>query len=424
MAGYFNQSTIRELVAAASEAGKSLTKQDSANLYLQATPTSDGSVALSWLFRYQVGTRRRKMGLGSYPTVSASNARSERDRLRKLTKAGIDPLMTREADKAAQKAAVLQEKRDAVTFKECAQAFIATKESEWKNSKHHQQWGNTLKTYAYPKIGHLPVNQITTELVLDCLTPIWIKKTETAKRLQGRIERILDYAKVMEYREGENPARWRGHLENTLPRPGKVQRVQHQRALNHSEAPALAKAINELETPASRALLVTMLCATRTTETLEATWDELDLESKLWTIAADRMKAGKPHRIPLTDATVRILKQQGRIRRDNWVFHGQKLGRPLSNMAMSNVLKRTSWLDKTTVHGLRSTFRDWVSDCTNYPDRLAEVALAHQLSDRVQAAYNRTDQLEKRREMMASWSQHLFSEKGKVLNLPSAIREN
>lgn len=424
MAGTFTQQSIGEFIAEAVAAGKSMTRPDSANLYLQAVPTGEDGCAVSWLFRYQVNGRRRWMGLGSYPTVSATKARSERDTLRKKVKAGIDPLAEREASKAAQKAAGVRQRRQSTTFKDCAESFIDSKESEWRNPKHRQQWRNTLRDYAYPKLGRLPVADVNTENVLEVLTPIWNTKTETAKRVQGRIERVLDYAKVKELREGENPARWRGHLDNTLPKPGKVHRVTHQRALPYSEAPALQVALEDLDTPAARALLLTLHCATRTSESLGATWEEIDLDARLWTIPSERMKAGKPHRIPLSASAVDVLRQQDAKRVDQWVFPGQKRGRSLSYMAMTNVLKRSGWLRRTTVHGLRSTFRDWVSERTNYPDRLAEVALAHQLSDRVQAAYNRTDQLEKRRDMMEAWAHFLSVSSAKVVSLPSQTTRN
>ncbi len=262
--------------------------------------------------------------------------------------------------------------------------------------------------------------KVDTADILQILQPMWTSKTETAKRVQGRIENILDYARSVGLREGENPARWKGHLSHTLPTPSKVTKVQHQRALPYKEAPALVAALGGLDTHASRALRLTIYCATRTSETLQASWSEIDLEARLWTIPAERMKAGKPHRIPLTADAVELLRQQETLRRDDWVFPGQKLKQSLSNMAMTNVLKRIDWLDRTTVHGLRSTFRDWVADCTTYPDRLAEVALAHQLADRVQAAYNRTDMMDKRRGMMEAWAQFLKAKPGKVLTLPTS----
>lgn len=408
MAGKLSNKVIDSLT-------KPATVTDGGGLYLQIAPGG----AKSWLYRYQLNGRRRWMGLGPYPTVSASKARADRDELRKQVKAGIDPLADREATKEASAAALKAAQREAVTFSQCAESFMNSKEAQWGNPKHRQQWRNTLTQFAYPSIGNKSVAKVETSDILQILQPIWASKTETAKRVQGRIENILDYARSVGLREGENPARWKGHLSHTLPTPSKVTKVQHQRALPYKEAPALVAALRGLDTHASRALRLTIYCATRTSETLQASWSEIDLESGLWTIPAERMKAGKPHRIPLTADAVELLRQQESLRRDDWVFPGQKLKQSLSNMAMTNVLKRIDWLDRTTVHGLRSTFRDWVADCTTFPDRLAEVALAHQLADRVQAAYNRTDMMDKRRGMMEAWAQFLEAKPGKVLTLPT-----
>jgi integrase len=230
------------------------------------------------------------------------------------------------------------------------------------------------------------------------------------------MERVLDYATTKQHREGDNPARWRGHLDNVLPKPGKVHRVEHQRALPYAEAPALVVVLKQNNTSASRALLLTLLCATRTSETLEATWSEINLERREWRIPGTRMKAGKEHRIPLSEAAVAILQAQLALRRErvDCVFPGQRGRKCLSNMAMTNVRKRLNWLERTTVHGLRSTFRDWVGETTSYPERMAEVALAHQLTDKVQAAYFRADLMEQRREMMSEWAAYLCGEgKGK-----------
>lgn len=395
--------------------------------------------AASWIYRFQLHGKRRDYGIGGYPAVSLTDARKTRDRLRRQVKAGIDPLGDRDRAQAEAAAAAEAEAREeriqSATFRAVAEEYIESKRAGWKNGKHHQQWRNTLRDYAHPVVGDLPVADITTDHVLRVLQPIWYDITETASRVQGRIENILDYAKARKYREGENPARWKGHLATMLPAPSKVkQRKYHageasenQRALPWQEAPALAAELRRSDAPAARALLLTLLCATRTSETLEARWEEFDLEAGLWTIPAARMKAGKEHRIPLPAAAVEVLRHQAALRereaehRQQWVFPSPQKRRdaPLSNMAMNMLLRRIEWEDRTSVHGLRSTFRDWVSERTSYPDRLAEVALAHQLSDRVQAAYNRTDQLEKRREMMTAWAQYLEAKPGKVVQLPT-----
>ena len=378
----------------------------------------------SWIYRYQIDGKRREMGLGGYPAVSLAKARLRRDEFWRLRKQGVDPLAARDRRRAAEaaEAAVTADRkaRDAMNFKRVAEDFIASKEAGWSNRKHGQQWRNTLSAYAYPVVGPVPVAAITTEQVLEVLSVIWTEKTETAKRVQGRMERVLDYATSLKLREGENPARWRGHLSNILPKPGAVTRVEHQRALAYSDAPTLAEVARGMDTPASRALLLTLLCASRTSETLEARWSEIDFDRAEWRIPATRMKASREHRIPLTEAAIAVLRAQEAMQRDDWVFPGQKRGHCLSNMSMTNVLKRSGWLDKTTVHGLRSTFRDWVGECTNYPDRLAEVALAHQLSDAVQAAYFRADMMEKRRDMMSAWAQFLEKQPANVVPLSEA----
>jgi len=367
----------------------------------------------SWIYRYQINGRRRDLGLGGYPAVSLAKARLRRDDARQQIRHGIDPLEARDAARAererARQAESEQRHRDSMTFRRVAEEFIDLNDAGWGNRKHAQQWRSTLTTYAYPELGDLPVTRVTTEHVLLVISPIWTEKTETAKRLQGRIERVLDYATTKGHRDGENPARWRGHLDNVLPKPGKIRRVEHQRALPYGEAPALASKLKGVETAAGRALLLTLLCATRTNETLEATWSEIDLDRQEWRIPASRMKAGKEHRIPLCDAAVAVLKDQSAHRGEDgdWVFPGQKRGKCLSNMAMTNVLKRIGWLDRTSVHGLRSSFRDWVGEKTRYPERMAEVALAHQLTDKVQAAYFRADLMEQRREMMKDWAAFL-----------------
>jgi integrase len=362
----------------------------------------------SWIFRYQIEGRRRDLGLGGYPTVSLAKARKRRDAVRAKIREGIDPLEERANRRALvaaeQELREREARRNRMTFKRVAEDFIAYKEAAWSNRKHGQQWRNTLATYAYPVFGAVPVADIETDHVLQVLRSIWTEKTETAKRVQGRLENIFDYCTSMGLRDATNPARWRGHLDHILPKPGRVHRVEHQRALAYRDAPKLTASLRDVDTSASRALLLTLLCATRTSETLEATWAEFDLHRAEWRIPAARMKAGKEHRVPLSAAAVALLRSQGPRDPGDWVFPGQRRGRPLSNMAMTNVLKRLGWLEKTTVHGLRSTFRDWIAEQTHYPERMAEVALAHQLSDKVQAAYFRADLMEQRRAMMDEWA--------------------
>jgi integrase len=345
--------------------------------------------------------------------VSLSKARQESDSLRKRVKAGIDPLAEREAVKAARDAelarAKKQERLEAATFRLVAEKYICSKEAEWRNSKHRQQWRNTLATYAHPEIGDLAVCEITTDHILKILQPHWLTKTETASRVQSRIENVLDYAKSMRLRDGDNPARWRGHLDTILASPSKVQKVRHQRSLPYSEAPALAAAAWQSDAPAARALLLALLCAARTSEVIESEWREFDLDAKEWRIPARRMKAGKEQRIPLSDAAVSVVRAQLSVRRNQWVFPSPQAlkNKPISNMAMSKWLDRNGWREKTTVHGLRTTMTEWAEAETEYPQRLIDIALAHQLSDKAQKAYFRGDLMEKRRSMMNDWAQFL-----------------
>lgn len=429
VAGQLDDRAIQRMREQVLATGKRLRRADSANLLMQVTPMPAGtapatSTAASWIFRYQLVGRRREMGLGSYPTVSASKARAERDALRKLLRNSEDPLDEGDARREALALARAEEEKRRKTFKACVDEFLKVKENEWRNAKHRQQWKNTLETYGEP-LNDLAVASITVADIERVMLPIWMTKTETAKRVLGRIEKVLDYAKTKGWREGENPAAWRGNLSTLLPAPGKIQTVQHHRALPWSEAPALMAYAKRIDTPAARALVLTLLCATRSGETLNATWDEVNLEEGHWTIPAARMKAGKPHRIPLSREALALLQRQKAEARDRWVFPGQKRGQPLSNMAMAMLLKRrgADWGDKTTVHGLRSTFRVWVAERTQFSDRLAEIALAHQLRDRVEGAYNRTDQFEHRRELMQAWADHLEGMTAKVIQLPKTARQ-
>lgn len=407
MAGKLNQTRIQRAISEVCDTGFSQRLTDSSNLILQIKPAHPARANTSWIFRYQIAGKRREMGLGSYPSLPPNRARIARDRLRMAVKGGYDPVNEQSQRKARRIAYVDQEQRQSMDFAGCCDAFITAKQQEWKSQKHRQQWENTLKTYAYPIFGHLSVDQIKTSHVLATVNPIWTSKTETAKRLLGRIERVMDYAISIGLRDSDNPARWQGHLVNTLPSPRKFQQVRHQRALPYSLAPSLARDLAEVDTPASRALLLTLFSACRTSEVIEATWDEIDFKNRLWTIPAERMKASKTHRIPLTQRAIDTLKRQQQNSPDHYIFRGQKTGSHLSNMAMASVLKRTNWHSKTSVHGLRSTFRCWVAEKTTYSDRLAEISLAHQLRDKVEAAYNRSDQLENRRELITDWCNFL-----------------
>ncbi|MCH5374054.1 MAG: site-specific integrase, partial [Planctomycetes bacterium] len=290
------------------------------------------------------------------------------------------------------------------SFDECAAAYIAAHEVGWRNPKHRQQWRNTLSTYASPVIGRLPVADIDTDLVMRVLEPIWTSKPETAGRVRGRIESILDWAATRGYRTGENPARWRGHLDHLLPKRSKVRRVRHHPALPYSEIGGFVAGLRDMDSVAARALEFVILTAARTGEVLGVRWDEVDFETGVWTIPAERMKNGREHRVPLSRAALDVLESVRPLRRNDYVFPGNRPKRPLSNMALTMLLRRMGH-DGITVHGFRSTFRDWAAEQTSAPREVAEMALAHTIGDSVEAAYRRGDLFEKRRDLMASWAE-------------------
>lgn len=376
---------------------------DGNGLYLQVT----ASGAKTWIFRFSTAGRRREMGLGPISLVSLADARQKALDAKKLVAAGIDPLEAKSQQAAEQRLAVAKLK----TFRECAEECIASMRPKWSNVKHADQWSKTLETYAYPILGSLPVAGVDTQLVLQVLEPIWTKKTETASRVRGRIEAVLDYAKVRGYRDGENPARWKGHLAHTLPGKGNVAKVEHHASLPYPDLPAFWLRLQAHDGLGARALELCILTATRTGEVLGARWSELDLDARLWTIPAERMKADAEHRVPLSDPSVALLKKMAAIRLhdSDFVFHGQVARRSLSNMAMSMVLRRMK--ADVTVHGFRSTFRTWIAEQTHFPDTVAEAALAHTIDDKVVAAYQRGTMLEKRRELMQAWANYLEGRK-------------
>jgi integrase len=377
---------------------------DGRNLYLQvrtsARDTLGEAVTKSWVFRYGRFGKDIWMGLGPYPDVSLAEARELATRERKKLIQGIDPL----TDKRARQRAARSAYDDMLSFAECADRYVDSQAAGWSNPKHIEQWRNTLKKLAGPIIGHLSVDEIDTALVMRCIEPLWTTRTETASRLRGRIEAVLDWAAVRGYRKGDNPARWRGHLDKLLPRPSQVVRVKHHPALPYTEAGAFMQELRTDTGVASRALEVTILTAARTNEIIGAKWSEFDLDLKTWVVPAERMKSKREHRVPLSDAAVAALKGvKGRSKR--YVFPGHKRGSHLSNTAMLQVLKR---LGRTgiTVHGFRSTFRDWCAESTNYPADVAEMALAHTLRDKTEAAYRRGDLFEKRARLMADWARY------------------
>lgn len=365
----------------------------------------------SWILRYQLNGVRRDIGLGGYPKTTLAAARSKADICRGLISKGIDPLEEKNKHKQYKR----DEKSNAITFKECALSYIEDHRSGWKNAKHAQQWVNTLTTYAFPMIGKKPVKDITTEDVLKILKPIWKDKTETASRVRSRIELVLDAAKAKQLRTGENPALWRGHLDKLLAKPSKVTRVRNHPAMPYAELPAFMAALMKEDSYGALALQLTILTALRSNEVLNAKWNEIDLENKVWIIPAQRMKMNQEHRVPLTDATINILKK---LPTDGlYVFQGMREGKPLSGMSMLMVLRRMN-MHQYVVHGFRSTFRDWAAETTNFPREVCEQALAHSLSNKTEAAYMRSDLFEKRRKLMGQWAVFVTSPKsGNVVDI-------
>jgi integrase len=351
--------------------------------------------------------RAREMGLGPRALYSLAEARAAAQEARKLRHQGIDPI-------EARRAAKVQKRLDAakaMTFQECAHAYIAAHRAGWRNGKHAAQWEATLATYAGPVIGAFPVAAVDTALVMKVIEPLWATKPETASRLRGRIERVLDWAKVSGYRIGENPARWRGHLDHLLPARSKVRKVEHHAALACAELPSFRVELCDKEGIAARALEFAILTAARTGEVIGARWSELDLLDKTWTVPTERMKARREHRVPLSASALAILEEmQGhRAGNDGFVFPGGKNGKPLSNMAFLMLLRRMGRGD-LTAHGFRATFKTWASERTSFQNEVVEAALAHVTGSKVEQAYQRGDMFEKRRRLMAAWSEFCTTE--------------
>jgi integrase len=361
------------------------------------------SGARSWVYRFMLKGRSRDLGLGPAGPdgVSLAAARDARDALRLKVKAGIDPVEERQREEQRIAAEAKAAAAALVTFKTVAGAYLEANKHSWRNAKHRQQWQNTLATYVYPVIGGAPVGEITTEQVLEILEPIWKTKPETASRVRGRIETILDAAKARGYRSGENPARWRGHIALMLPVRTRLSRGHH-KAMPYAKVPELIARLREREAVAALALEFTILTACRTNEVLGARWAEVDLDSALWIVPASRMKAGREHRVPLSAPALDILKRTQELRRE-WLFPAARGGN-LSGMAMSMLLRRMN-VD-VTVHGFRSSFRDWAAECTNHPHEVAEMALAHTVGSKVERAYLRADNFAKRRRLLEDWAAH------------------
>lgn len=364
-----------------------------AGLLLQVSTSG----ARSWILRTTVGDRRRDLGLGGYPDVTLQQARNRARETKEQIRRGIDPVAQRKAARAA----LMADQAKSLTFGEAAKRFLASKTREFRNPKHIKQWQSTLDTYASPVIGRLPVDAVELAHIIQILEPIWQEKTETASRLRGRIESVLSWATVSGFRSGDNPARWRGNLDAVLPKPGKLKKVRHHRAVPWAEIGAFMQALRQREGVAARALEFAILTAARSGEVRGATWDEIDLTAKTWTIPAERMKAQREHSIPLCADAVALLKALPRLEGSDYVFPATR-GGMLTDNALSAVMRRMG-VDATP-HGFRSTFRDWCAESTSYPHEVAEMALAHTIQNAVERAYRRGALMAKRTRLMDDWA--------------------
>lgn len=369
---------------------------DGGGLYLQISQWK----TKAWLFRFERAGRERQMGLGPADLLSLADARERAKAARLLLLDGHDPIEHRNAARSALRIAAAKH----VTFEDCAEAFIRSHAPSWRNPKHAAQWRSTLKSYAYPAIGKLPVASIDTQLVLKVLRPIWLDKTETANRLRGRLEQILDWARVSEYRSGENPARWKGHLDHLLARKSKIAPTKHREALPYKDIPDFSKQLRASADLSARALEFLILTAARTGEVRLARPSEIDRDKNLWVVPAERTKSAREHRVPLSARAMEILRSIGAFDDGReYVFPGRVRG-ALSDMAMLKMLKATH--PTLTVHGFRSTFKDWAAETTMHENIVTEMALGHVVGDEVEAAYRRGDLFQKRRALMDDWAEY------------------
>ena len=400
------ESLLRDLQCRSAKARTTVYRlNDGSGLYFQVKPNG----LKYWQFRYtKPDGREGLIQIGPYPKVTLDQARAARNEHQAAVAAGDDPAVLRKQQKVRRKV----ESARSLTFKQCAEQYIESRAAEWRNEKHAKQWTSTLATYAYPIVGTLRPKDIDTDLVLRILQPIWLTKNETATRVRGRIESILDWSKVRGLREGENPARWTGHLDHLLPAPSKVHKPKHHAALPYADIGSFVAALRASNSIAARALEFTILTASRTNEVLGATWAEFDLSVPVWTVPGERMKAKRDHRVPLSVTAVQLLQVLPTAGGgDCVVFEGAREGRPLSNMALLQLLKRMNRGDLTT-HGFRSTFRDWASECTSFSNEVAEMALAHTIRDKTESAYRRGDLFDKRRDMMQEWADYIDLQSG------------
>lgn len=369
---------------------------DGDGLYLQVTSPT----ARSWIFRYSRSGKKHEMGLGPFHAISLAEARDRARICRRQLVDGIDPLAAR----ASERARTATNDAKAMTFDQCAAAFIKTHAAGWKSSVHHMQWETTLATYVSPVFGSLPVQAVDVGLVMKALEPIWTTKSETAARVRGRIESVLNLAKARGYRTGENPALWKGHLDQLLPARSKVKAVKHHVALPYVQIAEFMEDLQRHDGAAARALEFAILTAARTGEVIGARWTEIDFAAKIWIVPAERMKSNREHRVPLSSAALKILARLEKSQVSDYVFTGRN-GGSLSNMALLMLLRRMGHAD-LTAHGFRSTFRDWAAEKTSSQAEVAEVALGHVVGDKVVLAYRRGDFFEKRRRLMDQWGEY------------------
>jgi integrase len=386
--------TKRQIDSAKPKAGsRRAILADGQNLYLQISTTKTGAIARSWIFRYERLGRRREAGLGPVHTVGLKDAREKAKALRLQILDGVDPLGAKQQIRAAERARIAERAR-AMTFSDCFESCLKAHEGSWRNSDHRRQWRNSIEQDVLPVIGDLPVDLITTQHIIKVLEPIWTAKPETASRIRGRIERVLAWGTVRGFRSGDNPARWRGHLQEMFPARGKIAKTNHHAAMAYTAIPEFMTKLRAQDHVAAKALEFLVLTASRAGEVVGMRWDEVDLTAKTWTIPAKRMKSGREHRVPLSDRAIEIFK--ARPQREARIF---SIGDDAMRLALGELHG-----DGATVHGMRSAFRDWASERTSYPPAVAEQALAHVTGGKTERAYARSDLFEKRRRLMADWA--------------------
>jgi integrase len=370
---------------------------DGGGLYLRV---AEGG-SKQWIYRYVTNGRARDMGIGPVRVFTLAEARERAREASKLRYEGLDPI----AHKHAQKAAAAVAAAGAMTFRRCAEGFIKDNERGWTNAKHRRDWHASLAMYVYPVIGNLPVASIDTPLVLKVIKPLWERVPETASRVRGRIENVLGWATVHHYRSGDNPARWSGHLQHALPARSEIAKVEHHAALPYVEVPAFMATLKQKTSVSARCLDFIVLTAARRSEATEATWDEIDLDARTWTIPGSRIKAGKEHKVPLSSAAIAVITAMAAIRQSDYVFPSDVPGRPVHGASVAGIAKRLASAD-ITLHGFRSSFRDWAAERTSFPHEVAEMALAHAIPSAVEKAYRRGDLFEKRRRLMEAWADY------------------